>query len=150
MAFVAHRREKRQTLRPTSTARVLSKLAAAGADADAMLLRSVENGWTGIFDLPAAQRSPQPTPEPEPPAPPTRETEWATVLRLATPAGASSLPSSLTPAGLEALAAVGGWIQVASAVDEADAGDSAYLLSVALRFRAAYEAHASPQEVEAA
>lgn len=99
-----------------------------------------------------AYRPPSEAPgQPEPRAPPTRETEWATVLRLATPAGASSLPSSLTPPALEALAVVGGWIQVASAVDEADAGDSAYLLDLAKRFRAAYEAHDTPhEEVQAA
>lgn len=49
--FVAYRRERRLPITPTHTRRLLERLSAAGADADAMLLQSIENGWQGVFDL---------------------------------------------------------------------------------------------------
>lgn len=49
--FIAYRRERRLPTTPTHTRRLLERLSAAGADADAMLLQSIENGWQGVFDL---------------------------------------------------------------------------------------------------
>lgn len=49
--FIAYRRERRLSTTPTHTRRLLERLSAAGADADAMLLQSIENGWQGVFDL---------------------------------------------------------------------------------------------------
>jgi DNA-binding MarR family transcriptional regulator len=49
--FIAYRRERRLPTTPTHTRRLLEKLSAAGADADAMLAQTIENGWQGVFDL---------------------------------------------------------------------------------------------------
>lgn len=49
--FVAYRRERRLSITETHTRRLLKRLSAAGGDADEMLTRTIENGWTGVFDL---------------------------------------------------------------------------------------------------
>src|SRR5690606_23617495 len=49
--FIAYRRERRLPTTPTHTRRLLERLSAAGADADAMLAQTIENGWQGVFDL---------------------------------------------------------------------------------------------------
>lgn len=51
-AFVKHRGEIRAKVTATTAHALLKTLAAAGADADAILDRSVQNGWRGIFPLP--------------------------------------------------------------------------------------------------
>lgn len=101
----------------------------------------------GKFTGKAEAYEPPPQPATAPTRPPTAETEWGTTLRLAKGTTSSELPRALSPAGRAALAAIGGWVEVASASDEADAGDSTYLLDLASRFRAAY--HQPTEEVAA-
>lgn len=57
--FSQHRREIRHKLTPTSTRRLLAKLAAWGeAQAIVALGLSVENGWRGVFEPPPPKLKP--------------------------------------------------------------------------------------------
>jgi hypothetical protein len=50
--YVQHRKEKRQTLKPTTTKRILKDLTtwhSEGVDVNDVLLTSIRNGWTGVF-----------------------------------------------------------------------------------------------------
>ncbi len=50
-SWIKHRREKRQTLRPTSIGRQMSFLLGLGeAGAIASIEQSIKNGWTGLFE----------------------------------------------------------------------------------------------------
>jgi hypothetical protein len=49
--FATHRREIRKALTPTATRRLVALLSQHPRDATAMLRRSVENSWTGVFPI---------------------------------------------------------------------------------------------------
>lgn len=56
LEWVEYRREKRQKITPTTERKQWKKLAQhSPAVAVRMLERSIENGWTGLFDLPPAE-----------------------------------------------------------------------------------------------
>lgn len=64
--FVKHRREIRHALTRTQTTKLLDKLAATPGDANAMLERSVENGWRGVFPLDKRKSNGKPQPLADP------------------------------------------------------------------------------------
>lgn len=64
-AFVTHRREIRKPLTPTATERLVAMLRRHPTDANAMLDRSTQNGWTGVFppdNGAPSRRGPSPRP----------------------------------------------------------------------------------------
>ena len=59
--FQKHRKEIRKKLTPLAGTRTLAKLAKHPSDiATRMLERSIENGWTGVFELDGDKPSPKP------------------------------------------------------------------------------------------
>lgn len=65
-AYCQHRREIRKRLTPTATTRLVALLERHPRDANTMLRRSIENGWTGVFELKnraASNREPDMRPE---------------------------------------------------------------------------------------
>lgn len=64
-AFCQHRREIRKRLTPTTTTRLLALLERHPQDANTMLKRSIENGWTGVFPLDNRKNKPAPANTPD-------------------------------------------------------------------------------------
>lgn len=62
--WAEYRKEIRQTLTPTSTARQIKKLAGYESEstAIAVLEQSMENGWTGLFDIKGKPKRNEPEP----------------------------------------------------------------------------------------
>ncbi|MFA6204182.1 MAG: hypothetical protein WC710_15100 [Gallionella sp.] len=105
--FCEHRKELRRPVTKVGAKRLLAKLekfAAEGQDVDAIMVRSIENGWVGLFPLPPELAA-------KPASLKQRASEAWIEVRAAVRAGQWKTWSDVLTA--PAITACGGWMSLA-------------------------------------